>query len=165
MDPYTLPHPTFSLRRKGSNQYKKETDDDIWTWLLDNAYIHGTFQCRIPTENLSGIIHTANGYKRINRRGRKILAHRFSYCYSRNIQGGINGDISHLCHNNGCINPGHLIEEDHATNISRNGCPGYIYIAHLREYYKLCVHEVPCKIVTDVTSGPIYNHPISYQLE
>lgn len=37
---------------------------------------------------------------------------------------------SHLCHNNGCLNPQHLVLEDLATNKARNVCPGTTHCTH-----------------------------------
>jgi hypothetical protein len=38
--------------------------------------------------------------------------------------------VSHLCHNNACHNPDHLVLESLAINKSRNGCPGGPHCHH-----------------------------------
>lgn len=43
-------------------------------------------------------------------------------------------DLSHLCHNNGCLNPNHSLFEPHAINLNRNVCkrPGHFRISRSR---------------------------------
>jgi hypothetical protein len=71
-------------------------------------------------------------------------------------------DVSHLCHNPQCCNPGHLWIELHTINMSRIRCPGEIHF-HVEEcehddglcpghVYKrvVCEHMPPCMKVTNV---------------
>jgi len=55
------------------------------------------------------------------------------------------GECSHLCHRSACFNPSHLVDEDHATNLSRRGCLGPIWcIIHDHLVLDLCQHEPKC---------------------
>ncbi|CAH1797802.1 unnamed protein product, partial [Owenia fusiformis] len=49
-------------------------------------------------------------------------AHRVSYLVAYPEKIGLDGDISHLCHNRCCINPDHLTLEPHTINNTRLIC-------------------------------------------
>jgi len=53
-------------------------------------------------------------------------------------------DASHLCHNRVCWRPEHLTAEDHAANMARNRCGGWVIDVKAKRKAKLCTHVPPC---------------------
>ena len=59
-----------------------------------------------------------NGYGRITRKYKQILAHRYAY---EKVRGAIPAGsvIDHLCRNRGCVNPFHLEAVSQKENVNR----------------------------------------------
>ena len=86
-------------------------EERLWRYIS----IEGT--CWIWTARLN-----AGGYGTIKVAGKSLLAHRVSYeLYVNQIE----GELDHLCRNRDCINPAHLEDVDHATNMRRGDRESY----------------------------------------
>jgi hypothetical protein len=65
-------------------------------------------------------------------------------------------EVSHLCHNNFCVNPAHITWELHPSNVDRERCrhtravvcPSCTHLFNVCNHYPLCV---PCTCVTSST--------------
>lgn len=61
---------------------------------------------------------------------KKPKAYRIGFLLDPRFSDDEHFTVSHLCHNNFCHNPAHLVLEDLAVNKSRNGCPGGAFCQH-----------------------------------
>jgi len=82
------------------------------------------------------------------------------YLYNYDITGRImlgtaKYEWSHLCQNSLCVRPSHLVDEDHAINMSRNKCPGNIYNPFTQKMYILCKHNPRCLHVHYLEHAPL----------
>lgn len=71
-----------------------------------------------------------------------VLSHRFAYMiFNNNFELSENlMDVSHLCHQPHCVNPGHLSYEPHHVNMDRQVCSGiYPLRCKKHEPYKDCM--------------------------
>jgi len=68
----------------------------------------------------------------------KFLAHHIAYAYKNGTE-NIQDDqhISHLCSNDNCCNPEHLVQEDPEYNNGRKGCIEF-------GSYTDCTHQPKC---------------------
>jgi len=82
----------------------------------------------------------------------KIMAHHLTYYMQNDVLPAPNSNmqISHLCHNNSCVNPVHLCMESTRTNLSRNYCVYEVVCtcAHCPiaedHYVNICQHQPRC---------------------
>ena len=94
------------------------------------------YQCPGYVTASNGACHLYQGTKKcdmyhyidyVNAEGKRkqSSAHRLSYFahYQNQVPPpDCKLDVSHLCHNKSCINPGHLVLEPHSTNCKRRLC-------------------------------------------
>jgi len=84
-----------------SEQHNDETCCGCWIWTGG-----------LRSDGRYGVLWVA---------GRSVNAHRASYMAAKKCN-DLPHDISHLCHNNMCVNPRHLVHEEHSVNVERQYC-------------------------------------------
>ena len=108
------------------------TGTDTPCWKLKN---------RAP--NLKGYFQIS-GFKKP-----KIMVHHLMYYLTKGALPGTGEHLSHLCHNNSCTNPKHMVIENVRINLSRNycafdipcPCPNCVESNHM---VNICKHEPKC---------------------
>lgn len=143
--------------RQGVNQYTNggisaNLLDSTYQWLVSNCTEViddlGVIRCLKPDDTRGIYRNDANEYRRINLLGNKIQCHAFVWLYQHpgvsKVVNGENWDVSHLCHNQWCCQPAHLILENHEDNIARNRCTGYMVSVERQKMTKLCSHNPSC---------------------
>lgn len=83
--------------------------------------------------------------------GQTIGCQRLSYLVNRGTACD-KTHIYHLCGNQGCCKPSHLVIERASYNRTRFRCPGYVRIKGTDKLLKVCPHSPPCIKVTDQDS-------------
>lgn len=109
----------------------------------------GVYTCKVITPG-EGVVKNkhANTYK-VSFGKEKKLAHRIAYeFFNDEIDSDL--DVSHLCHNETCVEDTHLHQEDHATNMERIGCPGWLKPKGKNTLILACNHNPRCKKITEV---------------
>jgi hypothetical protein len=110
-------------------------------------YPETTLQCKTlintPGHNPPGFAFGAKWQYSVSENGvrRRFMAYRMSF-YGTAAFEDSNLTVSHLCHNNDCMNPDHHVLEALEVNKARNGCPAGQH----------CCHKVRC-----LMPGPYYN--------
>lgn len=108
------------------------------SFVFGNKQVVGSLGCWMLPEGC-GKGFTGNQYKiPFQSEGKtkyfKPKRHRMWFYCSEEVMGlaedHANYTVSHLCHNDECINPEHLVLESLATNKSRNACP-FVGCTHL----------------------------------
>jgi hypothetical protein len=156
-DPHEYDRIPGNLAAQTINQhFRSGTVLPLGCWISNNA----------PSHN--------NGYVKINFRntmvngaplGLQIYLHQLTLiAHGRRdeLQGATDPDrdlqVSHLCHEGRCFNPGHLVVEDAGMNKDRNTCQGHYIIKHGGMNWHPCVHWqtgvrkrciLPEKVLTD----------------
>ena len=102
----------------------------------------------------NGLVEKEQGTFNVSFGKDKRLAHRVVYEYTHGTIDA-NLDVSHLCHDDRCLNPDHLIQETHADNHARIGCPGWINPRGTNTLICACVHTPYCKKVTTVDNKTV----------
>jgi hypothetical protein len=140
-----------------SPSYEQKLSDAAWG-VLDNAEPTpdptGIVECWLLEPGMKGVSRNkkyANTFKlRVGTSTR--LAHRVVYEYYNYFEIDKALDVSHLCHNENCVNPFHLVQESHHDNMKRQRCLGWIL--NDGKLIKVCNHDPPCKVIT-VLNNPI----------
>lgn len=93
------------------------------------------------------------GHGQMRANGRTMLAHRFAWnvVAGREFTEGL--ELDHLCRNPGCVNPAHLEEVDHRTNLLRG-----VGVPAINAAKVSCIHGHPLSggnlVVEQGKSGP-----------
>lgn len=147
------------------NQYTK-LDGDQTLFINSMVIFKNTTQSVTGCWELShtvGISVHNNGYGRVSFLGSKKLAHHIAIMATKGLgpdwtcpEGH---DVSHLCGNNKCVKPSHLVVESRANNMSRIGCKGYVTVqnttATVVVEFCMCNHAPKCAFNTTVIDDNI----------
>ena len=107
---------------------------------------HADIICKFPRKTkLSGFSWTSKKrlqWKRTSKSSKEVI--KLTGCAALfNLSGHWDATVSHLCHNEQCMNIHHMVYESLAVNKGRNGCPGPD---------GGCEHNIRC-----LRAGPYYN--------
>ena len=114
-----------------------DVETAYWTQLGRRSWPSHALNCHLAVHLA---LHDASKPYRslpLGARHQKIAAHVAAYMVNNVVlkpTGGL--QVSHLCHNGGCVNPDHLLPETRAENLARNMCQGW----------KLVTCPCPCAV-------------------
>lgn len=148
---------------RGCNQYSKMTWDKQYRWVIGHTIVQSSprniFKCWVIPNGTKHFSHMPNGSTRTSFNGKRPMSHVFVWLYhnGRDTVALREREISHLCANERCCRPSHLIAETHLQNMQRINCLGYVLFSGQDEsVVKLCPHTPPCKKVT------VYDNQLSH---